>query len=1260
MTIELQLLGGFNATASGVPIEGLSAAGPGRLLSYLALHRHAPARRMYLAALFWPDGSDVRARRRLSHNLWVLQTALAKVSPNLIIAERDHVGLAPHADIWIDVEHFESQIDTFELHRRDGTAHLHVEMLADAITQTYQGDLLSDHYDDWIEPIRLRLREKYLLGLRHLVLLQKSRGEYGAALVSARQLVTQTPLAEQNHAELMRLYWLTGRPDEALGQFDVCQKILADELGVDPSPELVELKDRIVSQRRAVPQAVAPAVPTGANMAADDDILVGRSEQRRKLLETIDSAFASTGGIAIVEAQAGMGKTKLLANVAEAARWRGATVAWARASEQQRPEPYGALARGLESALGGLGREQILATLDDAVVDRAARVLPSLSRRSTPATINDAWTGEPDRWQVHDALAKVIAALGNVAPTAVIFDDFQWIDDETLEFIRFIAASLGTSQVAFILSYRGQEARNRSDLWAVLTEIESLQSMQRISLQGLSNTEISALAQAKATRPLSGETIDQLERATGGNPLFVIETIRALSAEPDASGDEVIAEELGGRATVDRVTEVLLREIDNASPQVRALVGALSVLGAPAPSNVLAQITHMDVRETLTAAHEGIAANFIAEVDGRYGLRFDQLAAAASQRLSDEDSRAYHHRAAELRAQDPLVPASELAAHCRAAQRWSDAARYEAAAAARAASLHSYETALHYYQAATTSLERTNELPSPGLLLGFESVLDTLGRRDDQDKVLVALEQQLPDLSTLNQIRVIERRALFLANTDELHQAIQTACAAVGFAVASEITPTPYIVSLARVLILAGYPDLARRHLEGLIDETGSASGVARAQMVLGQALTDTQDLVEAQRQLDSALRTFVAQNDPQGQVEALTAIAVLRSQCGDSTSALAHYREAIDLARQIGNRFGEGRALTNLALLHYIMGDAARALAVYEQAVETFATIGHRRGEAMIRANSAFVRYNVLGDDTRAEHDATLARRYFEEVGDQRHCAQCLGILGGIRRRKRAFAVSRKLLTAGLEMLDPVADPWLEVQLRRALAWTEFQAGNPEASLKILEPAVEVANEHSAIVELPALLGLKGLALLATDQPDAAAEAAHISAELADDASEMRHIAAWWRHQIFAAVGNTEAAQAELEEAHERMIELLAPFSEDVKNQALTRVAEHRQLSQEYAARFARTETVTLAPRDQPTRLAKVEVKWTPHHPEDLYLETKKERRQQRLLRLLGEAEIQGGHAKLDDLSQALDASISTLKRDLAELRKAGVLPDG
>lgn len=1244
MTIELQLFGGFSARTDGEHINGLRAAAPARLLAYLALNGDSRPRRVYLASQFWPDGSELRARRRLSHTLWVLQTALGSVAPSLIQADRDTIGLDPGADLWVDALEFEKQIDTFEARRREGTGHLHVDSLGYTV-DLYRGDLLSDNYDDWVEPHRLRLREKYLLGLENLVELQKANRDYRSALVSARRLAAETPLSERAHLELIRLYWLAGRSDEAIAQYQACERILLDELGMAPGDELRSLRDRILAKR-------TPPERVHAEPAATDEAgLVGRHEARRRLLEVIDAALGGDGGFALVEGQTGMGKTRLLSDVAEAAGWRGTSVLWARHSGDHKREPYGGLLRALAPELTGLRREQVLDRLDPEFLPLATQLLPSLGDHETPAPIAGDIGSADERYRLHETLTQVVLAVAAVSPTVLIVDDLQNADDATLEFLRLAAPRIVRSRSAVLLSCRTQEARNREAVWQVLTDIEQRHRVTRVPLTGFSRDEIAALSHSRRQGQISDELIDRLERATGGNPLFVIETLRAVQRADGTSADLVIDAQLGGRATVQRVMDILLDEIANAPENVRAVVGALAVWGAAAPTRVITRLAGLETTAALDAIRHAIDADFVIEDGGSFMLRFEQLATAARSSLSETERRDLHRRAGDVLTEDPAAQASELAEHYRSAERWPEAARYETAAAARAASLHSYPTAAHYYELAIKSLDNAAEQPNAELLFGYESVLDTLGRREEQGDVLDRIQHQ--EVSGLDKSRYLQRRAAFLATTDNINDAIRVATSAVGFAVAAGLDTTTPTVALARVLVVAGRPAQAAAHLAGVATEGASATGVASVQLALGQAMTDTQDFDAGAELLASALRISRREGDSRGQVDALASMAVLLSQSGDPVAAERHYNEAIALARQIGSRFGEGMSLANLAVLHYMQGDAAAALGRMNEAAEVFMAIGHRRGEAMVRANSASIHHAILGDDGRAEREATAARRYFAEIGDGRHEAQCLDVLSGVRRRKRAHALSRKLAETALSAVRHTGDRWLEVQMLRTLARTEFEAGNLEESAAVVAEAVELCTDIGVKPELSVLQSFQARVMVELGDPAAGPTAMAAAADRGG--AEFDHLGAWWRSEVFARLGDDAAAEAELELAHHLLADLLQPFGADERSRAFDKVAEHRAISEAYALRFPRTEVIVLPRVEDGEEVMDVEL--TVHHPDDLCINDKIERRHRRLLRILHEVDLAGASAGLSDLATALETSTSTLKRDLKTLRHEGLI---
>lgn len=724
------------------------------------------------------------------------------------------------------------------------------------------------------------------------------------------------------------------------------------------------------------------------------------------------------------------------------------------------------------------------------------------------------------------------------------------------------------------------------------------------------------------------------------------------STDPDP---DPVDEQLGGRSTVKRVMEILLHEVDSSPIEVQAVVGALAVWGGATTTAVITRLSGLETTDALDAIRHAMDADFVSEVDGDYMLRFEQLASAARSRLSREDRRTLHHRAGDLLTEDPAAPASELAGHYRNAERWVDAARYEIAAAARASTLHSYGTAAHYYELAIKSLENAGETPSAGLLFGFEAVLDVLGRRDDQALVIERFDRSA--LSVVQQAQLLECEALYFTNTDQLLDGVRTASAALSFALAAGIDSTPHALALARVFIIAGRPAMAAEHLRGVDAEGTSAISLASAQLALGQAMTNIQDFNEAAELLGSSLEIYRREGDSRGQVEALASMAILQSQHGNPATAERNYHDAIALARQIGSRFGEGMALANLAVLTYMQGNAADALGHMREAAEVFMAIDHRRGEAMVRANSASIWHAILDDDGRAEREATTARRYFAEIGDPRHEAQCLDVLSGIRRRKRTHAVSRRLGETALESVRTTGDRWLEAQMLRSLARTEHEAGRHQGAHEAISVAINICREIELEAELPVLVALEAIVLSGADRLDEAVASARASAAMAPSGAQLSHLAAWWRHTVFAAAGMAEEAEADLLLAHRLLSDMLEPFDETDRDSALSKVSEHRSITDEFARRFPRTELVDLPEASNPTGDSRVQVGWTVHHPDDLCVNDNKDRRKRRLVRILGEADLVGARARIEDLAAALDTSASTLKRDLSALRADGLI---
>ena len=202
-------------------------------------------------------------------------------------------------------------------HALDQTSQCNLEQAL----KLYRGDFLEGHYHEWALAERERLRELSLQVMERLGKLEKAAGRYTKALDLALRLSRADPLNEAAHREVMRMHSILGQPDAALRQFEVCRQTLRQEMDLEPEPETLALAEEIGQRTGKNPAVVTPTKEKNRLVPAP---LVGRENDRAALLHYVDGIFNKLGGLVLVEGEAGVGKTRLLLELARDAQWRGA------------------------------------------------------------------------------------------------------------------------------------------------------------------------------------------------------------------------------------------------------------------------------------------------------------------------------------------------------------------------------------------------------------------------------------------------------------------------------------------------------------------------------------------------------------------------------------------------------------------------------------------------------------------------------------------------------------------------------------------------------------------------------------------------------------------------------------------------------------------------------------------------------------------------------------------------------------------------
>lgn len=234
--LAIRSLGGLIIERNGQPVTDFDSRKVQALLVYVVCTGRAQPREV-LAEMFWEE----RAQDRALANLRTALTSLRQTVGPFVTITRDTVGVDPGAEIVFDVAEFETQL---------AAAGTDVTRLS-AVLDLYQGDFLAGFYvdsaafEEWATRERERWRLRALEALDTLIGCHQAAGDYAAGIACANRLLDLDNLREATHRQLMELLWRAGERAAALAQYDTCCRLLAEELGVEPTAETTALYECI-------------------------------------------------------------------------------------------------------------------------------------------------------------------------------------------------------------------------------------------------------------------------------------------------------------------------------------------------------------------------------------------------------------------------------------------------------------------------------------------------------------------------------------------------------------------------------------------------------------------------------------------------------------------------------------------------------------------------------------------------------------------------------------------------------------------------------------------------------------------------------------------------------------------------------------------------------------------------------------------------------------------------------------------------------
>ena len=589
MGIELRFLGDFVVLRDGEPLALPPSKKTRALLAYLSLEGRR-FRREQLCELLWEIPDDPRGSLRWS--LSKLRRLIDDEDCRRIVADRTFVGVDTN-DLSIDVTELRTLAG-------NGLAEAPVEALEDAAAR-FRGNFLegmefSDFHDfhTWCVAERERsIRDRTAL-LGELVRRLEETPE--RALAHARTLVGLSPYDEASRSTLIRLLNAAGGTGEADEQYQLGLRMLK-EAGIQSTGALLAARqapriDNPPPAARSAPTPVAPSVQPQRGA------VIGRDAELARLHGALEAV--TTGGKAAVvfmRGAPGMGKSRLLEALLDAANGQGAFVLRATAFEADAIRPFGLWIDALRE-FDGEEYERVFGATDIANRDR-----------------------------LFGGLSELIAREAGARPAVVVFDDLHWADESSAAALHYVARMNRSLPVLGVVAARDGELRDAAPLQQVLRDMRRDGLLTELALGPLRKAALKELINEQAPT-IDGE---RLSEECAGNPLLAIELARAES------------EGARGESLADLVRDRLARYGATGAEVLRWA----SILVPPFDLRSLTILAELETDEVGRSLETAAAQGMLVPVGG--GLRFshDLIGKAVYADISPLRRQVMHRRVAE-------------------------------------------------------------------------------------------------------------------------------------------------------------------------------------------------------------------------------------------------------------------------------------------------------------------------------------------------------------------------------------------------------------------------------------------------------------------------------------------------------------------------------------------------------------------------------------------------------------------------------------
>lgn len=486
------------------------------LLYFLATYPNAiPKERLHY--LLWYDKPEAVCRRNLSHLLTHLRGVLPDES---ILVVQNSLVMLDHDKIWCDVVEFKNLLHASKEHER-------YEAFQRA-TELYRGSFLDGkplpggrEIELLIERERFYLERNYLNLLYKLILIEKRHEDFEKAIEYAYQYLAIDNLSEEVHRQLISLYGFTGQRDRALAQYKICEELLMDELQAKPSRKTQAACQNAISDKLPeTKKATIRGVVTDIRPVKDSPIFINK-DNLAEIKHHLQSGTGNFWGALLIHGEVGIGKANLITKYLEDSRPENLIL-------RTKCNPGSSSIRYWpirQICIQASKSEHHTLHMNPDLLDEIKKdVLLISDTYDQPDNVSssDAYTKERN----FTIFIKTIFTLSELTNGLIVcIEDLEWADEDTLDLVLYLCNRLREKKILILGSYC---CEGRKQLKKFIHSVQladdfiGIMDMRGIDLDTSLAIQKYWLGDFEGAQALA----ENLHRVSGGNPLFLTETLR--------------------------------------------------------------------------------------------------------------------------------------------------------------------------------------------------------------------------------------------------------------------------------------------------------------------------------------------------------------------------------------------------------------------------------------------------------------------------------------------------------------------------------------------------------------------------------------------------------------------------------------------------------------------------------------------------------------------------------------------------------------